>query len=330
MNRPTRRTAEDRLRRLLVMLPWLMEREETPLVDVARHFAMTTEEVAADLELAAMCGLPPFVDEMIDVFIDDDVVIVGVPRLFTRPLRLTAPEGFALVAAGRAAMQLPGADPNGPLGRGLQKLEVALGDDGVVVDLPRPPGVDDLVEGLADAVRRVERLNVRYWTASRDEVTERTITPRRVFHDRGEWYVIADDQRSGQRRTFRIDRIETLERTGEFEDPDDVDGPGVEGIGGEPEWFADGGLPQVTVRLQPEARWVIERYPVDEVTTTKRGGVRARFPVASQRWLEQTLLRLGPDAEVVAPAQWRSLGATTARRILARYAPVGDGEGSTE
>ena len=55
-----------------------------------------------------MCGLPPFVDEMIDVFIDEDVVFVGVPRLFTRPLRLTAPEGFALVAAGRAAMQLPG------------------------------------------------------------------------------------------------------------------------------------------------------------------------------------------------------------------------------
>ena len=66
-----------------------------------------------------MCGLPPFVDEMIDVFIDDDMVVVGVPRLFTRPLRLTAPEGFALLAAGRAAMQLPGADPEGPLGRGL-------------------------------------------------------------------------------------------------------------------------------------------------------------------------------------------------------------------
>ena len=70
--------------------------------------------MAHDLELAAMCGLPPFVDEMIDVFIDDDTVFVGVPRLFTRPLRLTAPEGFALVAAGRAAMQLPGAEPERP------------------------------------------------------------------------------------------------------------------------------------------------------------------------------------------------------------------------
>ena len=106
-----------RLSRLLVMLPWLMEQGEVPLAEVARRFGLSAAEVARDLELAAMCGLPPFVDEMIDVFIDDDTVFVGVPRLFTRPLRLTAPEGFALVAAGRAAMQLPGAEPGGPLGR---------------------------------------------------------------------------------------------------------------------------------------------------------------------------------------------------------------------
>ena len=112
-----------------------------PLAEVARRFgAEPRPRSPRDLELAAMCGLPPFVDEMIDVFIDDDTVVVGVPRLFTRPLRLTAPEGFALVAAGRAAMQLPGADPDGPLGRGLQKLAAALGDDAVVVDLPIAAG----------------------------------------------------------------------------------------------------------------------------------------------------------------------------------------------
>ena len=135
------------------MLPWLMERGEVPLAEVARHFRMAPEQVVADLELAAMCGLPPFVDEMIDVFIDDDTVVVGVPRLFTRPLRLTAPEGFALVAAGRAAMQLPGADPEGPLGRGLQKLAAALGDDGVVVDISVGPALEQSI-ALAGRRRR--------------------------------------------------------------------------------------------------------------------------------------------------------------------------------
>lgn len=334
---PSRRSAEERLRRLLVMLPWLMERGETPLAEVARHFDLTPAEVTADLELASMCGLPPFVDEMIDLFIDDDTVHVGVPRLFTRPLRLTAPEGFALVAAGRVAMQLPGADQSGPLGRGLRKLAAALGDEGVVVDLPRPPELDRTLSELTDAVRRVELLDIRYWTASRDEVTERTITPRRIFSDHGDWYVAADDQRSGESRTFRVDRIEALTRTGRYGDPfddgEDADGdaasptpiaPGTgaataNGPGDGPGWFADGGLPQVTLRLRPAARWVTERYPVDRVSTDKRGVTTATFPVASRPWLERMLTRLGPDAEVIEPAEWRDLAADTARRILVRY-----------
>ena len=90
------RNAEDRLRRLLVMLPWLMEVGEVPLSEVARRFNLTEAQVQRDLELVAMCGLPPFVDEMIDVFVDEGTVFVGVPRLFTRSLRLTAPEAVGL------------------------------------------------------------------------------------------------------------------------------------------------------------------------------------------------------------------------------------------
>ncbi len=78
------RNAEDRLRRLLVMLPWLMEVGEVPLAEVAARFGLAETAVQRDLELVAMCGLPPFVDEMIDVFVDDGVVFVGIPRLFTR------------------------------------------------------------------------------------------------------------------------------------------------------------------------------------------------------------------------------------------------------
>jgi len=85
------RRKADRLRRLLVMLPWLMERGEVPVAEMAARFELTEEELVGDLELAALCGLPPFIDEMIDVFIDEGVVFAGVPRLFTKPLRLTAP-----------------------------------------------------------------------------------------------------------------------------------------------------------------------------------------------------------------------------------------------
>lgn len=306
------RGAEERLRRLLVMLPWLMERGEVSVADTAAHFGLSEREVVKDLEMAAMCGLPPFADELIDVFIDEGMIWVGVPRLFTRPLRLNSVEAWELLAAGRAAMELPGADPEGALARGLSKLAGALGEEdtsGVRIDLDGPP----LTEEIADAVRDQAELRIRYWSASGDEVTERTIVPRQVFSDRGEWYVSADDDRSGAVRTFRIDRIEELARTGRTAPPSDraLPRPG--------DWFADGSIPRVTIRLGPPAQWVIERYPVDEVSEPDRDGwVTARLPVASEPWLARTLLRLGPHAEVVEP-EYRAVGATAAARVLARY-----------
>ncbi|MEP7204419.1 MAG: WYL domain-containing protein [Ilumatobacteraceae bacterium] len=307
-----RRSAE-RLRRLLVMLPWLMERGEVPLAEMAARFELTETELVGDLELAALCGLPPFIDEMIDVFIDAGVVFVGIPRLFTKPLRLTAPEGFALLSSGRAAMQLPGADPDGSLARALDKLAGVLGDDGVVVDVPQPPATAD----LAAAVNDNARMSVRYWSANRDEATEREITPRSIFLDRGNWYVIADDSRSGESRTFRIDRFEQWERTGVIDAPAPGAAPVVPPSGDE--WFADGDVPSVLLRLAPQARWAAERYPLREELDETEGAIVVRMAVVNEQWLRTLLLRLGPHAAVLEPAEWHDLGAETARHLLDVY-----------
>jgi len=311
------RGAEERLGRLLVMLPWLMEQaaaatDGVPVADVAARFALTEREVVKDLELAAMCGLPPFVDEMIDVFVDEGRVYAGVPRLFTRPLRLNSVEAFELLAAGRTAMELPGSDPDGPLGRGLRKLAAALGEDdtGIIrVEVAKATFTDQLV----DAATRGERVQIEYWSESSDTVSERTIVPRQVFTDRGSWYVIAADDRSGEQRTFRVDRISELVPTGETV-------PVTGELAAPGHWFADGSTPRVTVRVAPAARWVFERFPVDEVSPPDTDGwVTARLPVASERWLARVLVTAGPDIELLDPGDFAGTAPTAARRILARY-----------
>ena len=211
-------------------------------------------------------------------------------------------------------MQLPGADPTGPLGRGLDKLAAALGGDEVVVDLPIPPAVEQRISVIADAVRDVEVLRVEYWTPSRDEVTERTITPRRVFNDRGEWYVVADDGRSGQRRTFRIDRIESVVGTGERGEPVE---PGD--VAGTPEWFADGGLPQVTLRLAPAATWVVERYPVDEVVHGGRPPSSLAFRSRPSDGWSACCCDSAPRPRCSARRRGGRLAADVARRVLRVY-----------
>jgi len=305
------RPVHERLRRLLVILPWLAERGEASLVEMTERFQVSERELIADLEQVACCGLPPFLDECIDLFIDDGVAYMGVPRFFTRPLRLTAPEGFALLAAGRTSLALPGADLEGPLARALDKLEVLLGADGIVLDLAEPPVTATLVA----AAQRGERLRITYWAASNGEQTERVITPRAVYTDRGRWYTVADDDRSGAERIFRIDRILDCASTGEFVALREVEVPMGDA------WFEDlaeeTSTVVVTLGLEPAGRWVVERYPVRVLDDS--GEVwRVDLAVGSERWLRNLLVNLGSAAQVLAPAEWSGLAAEAAGELLAR------------
>jgi proteasome accessory factor C len=306
------RPAHERLKRLLVMLPWLMQREEVPVSEMAAHFALTEAELIADIERAAMCGLPPYQDELIDVYIDEGMVKVGVRRLFTRPFRLTAPEGFALLVASRSAMQLPGADPTGPLGRALDKLALELGDDAVVVDLDRPEVTDELAAAAASG----QRLRMSYWTPSRDEVTNRDVTPRAVFTDSGHWYLLADDHRSGEERNFRIDRIMATEATGVFDDARAVVVPDAR------TWFiGDPDFERATLRMPTDMLWMIERYPTDSITQDESFDDMSIvvLAVTGEQWLSRLLLRLGASAVVLQPERWSSLAAIAAQAVLRRY-----------
>lgn len=302
------RSTADRLRRLLIMLPWIMDRGEAPLSEMAATFGLSEAELVKDLELVACCGLPPFLDEMVDVFIDEGMVIVGIPRFFTRPLRLTAPEGFALLAAARVSIDLPGFDADGPLGRALRKLESVLGSGALVIDEDRPAFTDDVVASISDG----ERLRIRYRTGEVGEVSDRVVSPRLVFADRGNWYLVADDHLRGEERIFRIDRIDSFERTGETDPPRAVTAPSGD------DWFQDSNLPVATLRLGPAATWVTERYPlrsrVDEGETTVVG-----VTVADENWFDCLLLRLGRHAEVVEPAERTGRAAEVAAALLARY-----------
>ncbi len=310
------RPATERLRRLLIILPWLMERGEVSVDEVAERFSVGVDDLIRDLELVSMCGLPPYVDEMIDVFIDEGMIFVGIPRLFTRPLRLSEVEAFELLAAGRAAMQLPGADLDGALARGLGKSARGLGEDdtGLLVVAPTPA----IVEKLSQVIENRERVEVRYQSSKDVAPTDRLLEPFVVFSSQGNWYTHAQDVGAEGLRTFRIDRIESLTVIGQAENeaPDSMPEPGI--------WFADAEIERVTLRVAPRGRWIYERYPVDEVSSPDADGwVEVRLAVTSRQWLERLLLRLGDAVEVVDPSSMRVVRSEAAARVLGCYSVKG-------
>ena len=77
--------------------------------------------------------------------------------------------------------------------------------------------------------------------------------------------------------------------------------------------------PRVTLELAPDASWVVESYPYESAIESANGTWLVVLAVSEPAWLERLLLSLGPDATVVAPAEFAALAGRAATRLRARY-----------
>jgi len=315
-----RRTATDRVLRMLSIVPWIAAHDGPRVDDVCARFGLTRSQLLDDLNVVQLVGLPPYTpDTLIEVVFEGDLVWVRFAEVFARPLRLTPDQALALVAAGAALVDAAGDDAaRSPLATGLAKLADVLGiapSEAIAIRLggSRP----EVLDILRQAVRERRRVHLEYYAYHRDQTTTRDVDPHRLFAAGGTWYVVGHCHRAGGIRTFRVDRIyrlELLDTT--FERPPEADAEtGALDL--------DPDAPRVVLDLAPSARWVVETYPVDETVERTDGSLRARLAVASRVWLERLLLRLGPDATVVdaTDPELATVRETAARRVLARYAP---------
>ena len=74
----------------------------------------------------------------------------------------------------------------------------------------RLPGNDDRLATIRGAVQRQRALRITYYTATRDEITERVVDPMRVLLAAGRGYLEAWCRRAEAVRLFRVDRIDGM------------------------------------------------------------------------------------------------------------------------
>ncbi|CAB4775231.1 unannotated protein [freshwater metagenome] len=317
MTRRGPRPINIRLRRLLVMLPWLMERENVSTQEMADHFLMSVDDLVADLTLASLCGVSQDPRDLIDLWVDEDEVHFGIPKYFDRPLRLTVTEAFSLVASAAAAEQIPGADADGALSRAIAKVQAVLAidnDDSFAIDL----GTPDTVAPLVDAALGQHIVEFDYWSVATGQSVRRRVVPIEVFAERDHWYVRSFDTEAQAERTFRLDRLDDLQTINQSM----AVTPSARG-----EWFSSLQERQiVTLEVDPSWLWVLEQYSgvaVSASSATSRSSshswVTVEIVVSSERWLQRVLLRFGCHARLVAPSEWTDLAGATAELVLARY-----------
>jgi proteasome accessory factor C len=304
-----RHPVEERLQRLLAIMATLATRGPVPIGELCERYRVTEHQLRKDLSLAQFLGVPPYVEIAPEVYLDDDgTVMMRVPEMFRRQPTLTRPEAFAVLATGRAALEIdPGLDA---LRSAMDELATALDLEGALdVSLEHPEHLDV----VRRAVGERRRLRVEYWSAWRDELTERTIEPLHLLFSNGWWYLQAGDDRSGGVRIFRVDRIVSCTDTGEGFGPPPFE-PITEVF--EPPPFAV----RATVRFPRSAEWVTEYVDMDVLDPgghDEGDGFTAVVTSVGETWLGRLLLRTG--GQVLEPDQLRDLRARTAEKVLARY-----------
>jgi predicted DNA-binding transcriptional regulator YafY len=288
---PGRETSA-RLRRLLAVVGWLAQVGEAPISEISQRFAMSDQELVAELELAACCGVPPYTpDTLMEIEVSDTSVRAFLPAEYARPRRLTAAEGFAVAASARLILAVPGSD-DAALRRALSKLDAALGSRAAVeVEVDAPQHLDAVLR----AAESGQQLEIDYLSGSRDELTTRTVEPFGVITMDGHWYLDAFCHKAGDTRRFRVDRISAVRPH---------EGPTRQGTRSrrpaEGAFLPGPGAVEVTLHLGPGAQWVAESVPVRSVVRSPEGSVTdVVLDVAGMAWFERLLLQLGTEAHVV-------------------------------
>ena len=310
--------AADRMPRLLALVPYLLARPGVAVAQVAADFGVTELQLRRDLNLLWMCGLPgQGPGDLIDLSFDGDTISVIFDAGMSRPLRLTAEEALALIVALRTLAETPGIIDRDVVERALAKVESAAGGhvdaaDAVQVALDAEARARPVVQVALDEFRALE---LRYFTAGRDETTKRVVDPIRLFSSEGRTYLEAWCRRAEGLRVFRLDRIEAAVV---------LDEPASVPSHVQPRELSEGvydPAPEhllVDLLLGPAYAWVAEHYVI-ETESTSEAGHQVSLRVSDPAWVRALVLSSSGAVTVLSPPWLAEDIRASARAALAAY-----------
>ena len=175
---------------------------------------------------------------------------------------------------------------------------------------------------VGSALLHRKRLLIRYHARSKDETTEREVSPQRLVYYRDNWYLDAWCHLRNDLRAFSVDAIrhaEILDSRAASVPQHELDRELGAGYG----IFAGAHVHWATLRFPAErARWVAsERWHAQQQSRTLAdGSLELRLPYSDDRELLMDILKYGSDCEVIAPPTLRNRVREALQRALAAYA----------
>jgi len=193
----------DRLSRLLLELPWLIQNKNTSIDTFCTQFNISRDEAIKDLSLLTYVGPGRFGGELVDIQYDDDNISVIDSQGFDRPLKLNNIEVVLLLLGVKNLGEM--SKDKHELIDVETKLTKLIESD--VADENRQKEYSLKRDLVKEAISNGNQLRIHYVDSSLKLTTERLITPVEITGLDAKEYLTAIDINSNQRKSFRIDRI---------------------------------------------------------------------------------------------------------------------------
>ena len=317
--------ATERLERLVSMVPWLIENNGATVEDLASRFQYPRETLINDLtKVLFFVGPHPHTpDNLIEVDVHEEEVWISQANYLSRPLKLTYPEAFSLLAKGKILLTLINENTQeSSLTTALEKLGNYLGakSEQILID----PGVrgSEIYALIASSIKNQKKIYITYYSFNEDYSSRRLVNPIRIGLNDRYLYLYAYCEKADDYRTFRIDRITHGETTEEKIEQAHMSDP-MSNSEKNP-IHLDFQFPtnqSATLSISKSDDWIVSKYPTISVEEKSNNRLEVMLPVASNTWLGRLILLLEEETLVVKCSQGvsKAAGYDLATRILNRY-----------
>jgi len=311
--------AQENLLLFLALIPYVMDRGEVSVAEAADTFGRHPDDITKAVELIACSGIPGDTSAYLhadlfdidwDLFADEGIIRFENTIVIDSQPGFSAREMSALIAGLQYVAQHPAWAGRQDVTDLLEKLSVTTPT--LVVKSAAPLGTIDL---LTSAIEQGTQVVMSYVNKRGERIT-RTVDPIAVDSRDEVWFLRAWCHTRHALRTFRVDRIETIEVTGSpAARHDDVLSP--------EQWSvfspSDGDL-VATIEFSPQALPLVAEYVDRHSTPEKTGDVLvARVPFAHVESLIRFVSKHPGLVTVVGPTEEKKHVKEWASRALANY-----------
>lgn len=292
--------------RLLDLVPYVVNNQGITILELANHFQVSKDDIVKDLNLLFLCGLPGYTPlELIDLSIEDDVVVIRDPQNLALPRNFNYSEAIVLRIALAALGELvPPDSPKNPVLKGLENKLAAMfshevPNSALNIKVERDSLITNLIKR---AIENGKDIKIRYLNLTKDEITNRDVTPLNLILASEGMTLHGHCHLSGGERNFYVSRI--LEA--EVVETPEIDA--VTAVKQNDEF-------EVRFKLLNSESQFLTDY-AEHVSSNSDGSFTIK--PHNPRWLLRQFISLG-DVEVLEPGEFRTALSSQARSALERY-----------